>query len=181
MKLAAEVQHVHPTASVPHTPHVLQSQQDYSQHVIKHSSKYPPARCEYHRGGDYPRTIDYPPGSEYVKDSEYQDSGQDVQSRREMMTAQHEEQSKSIQSGLGSNTWPRKRIRNTTNITTFFLEDIAGSRMSIDDNSYACSRVLRGEGGHPDSLPPGMLFSPVSRVSYLITLYIYRLSLTNHN
>ncbi|XP_056020530.1 serine-rich adhesin for platelets-like isoform X4 [Ostrea edulis] len=154
MKLAAEVQHVHPTASVPHTSHVLQSQQDYSQHVIKHSSKYPPARCEYHRGGDYPRTIDYPPGSEYVKDSEYQDSGQDVQSRREMMTAQHEEQSKSIQSGLGSNTWPRKRIRNTTNITTFFLEDIAGSRMSIDDNSYACSRVLRGEGGHPDSLPP---------------------------
>ncbi|KAK3093070.1 hypothetical protein FSP39_010696 [Pinctada imbricata] len=56
-----------------------------------------------------------------------------------------------------NNTWPRKRIRNTPNIATFFTEDVSGSRLSIDDNdySYACNRVLRGEGGmHLENLPP---------------------------
>ncbi|XP_061173997.1 serine-rich adhesin for platelets-like isoform X2 [Saccostrea echinata] len=115
------------------------------------TTEYPPSGSEYHRGGVYP---EYPAGSEFVRLGEYQDSGQDTQSRKGMMNAQHEEQSKITQSGLGSNTWPRKRIRNTINISTFFHEDISGSRMSIDDNNYACSRVLRGEGGHPDNLPP---------------------------
>ncbi|XP_062614534.1 centrosomal protein of 170 kDa protein B-like isoform X2 [Saccostrea cucullata] len=116
------------------------------------TSEYPPPGGEYHRGGVY---SEYPAGSEYVRHSEYPDSGQDTQSRRGMMNAQQEEQSKITQSGLGSNTWPRKRIRNTVNISRFFHEDISGSRMSIDDTNYACSsRVLRGEGGHPDNLPP---------------------------
>lgn len=179
MHMAADMQqqHVHHSHNVPHRPHVHSHPhpQEYSGHQIKHLGDYPPQEGEYPRGSDYPHTSEYPqtsdythtseypPVNEYVRSSEYQDSGQDTRERRGlMMTTHQEDQSKSNQSGLGSNTWPRKRIRvrNTANISTFFHvfdEDTSGSRMSIDDNSYACSRVLRGEGGHPDNLPPGTL------------------------
>lgn len=79
------------------------------------------------------------------------------------MIIYQEDQSKSNQSGLGFNIWLRKRIRvrNIVNISTFFYvfdEDISGFRMSIDDNSYVCSRVLRGEGGYFDNFFLGTLF-----------------------
>ncbi|XP_061173998.1 serine-rich adhesin for platelets-like isoform X3 [Saccostrea echinata] len=53
------------------------------------TTEYPPSGSEYHRGGVYP---EYPAGSEFVRLGEYQDSGQDTQSRKGMMNAQHEEQ-----------------------------------------------------------------------------------------
>lgn len=170
-QLAADMQHhVHHSQHVQHGPqrhsHHPHAHEDYfSEHAHRHSQENPAQETEYLRGSEHP------PRNEYVRVSEFQDSGgQDLQGERRgpmmMMSGPLEEQSKVTQSGLGSNTWPRKRIRvrSTANISTFFHEDISGSRMSIDDNSYACSRVLRGEGGHPDNLPPGMLSSPVSKV-----------------
>lgn len=170
-QLAADMQHhVHHSQHVQHGPqrhsHHPHAHEDYfSEHAHRHSHENPAQETEYLRGSEHP------PRNEYVRVSEFKDSGgQDLQGERRgpmmMMSGPLEEQSKVTQSGLGSNTWPRKRIRvrSTANISTFFHEDISGSRMSIDDNSYACSRVLRGEGGHPDNLPPGMLSSPVSKV-----------------
>ncbi|XP_078315042.1 uncharacterized protein LOC111127877 isoform X3 [Crassostrea virginica] len=160
-QLAADMQHhVHHSQHVQHGPqrhsHHPHAHEDYfSEHAHRHSQENPAQETEYLRGSEHP------PRNEYVRVSEFQDSGgQDLQGERRgpmmMMSGPLEEQSKVTQSGLGSNTWPRKRIRvrSTANISTFFHEDISGSRMSIDDNSYACSRVLRGEGGHPDNLPP---------------------------
>lgn len=67
----------------------------------------------------------------------------------------HEMDDRKMSSNLGSNTWPRKRIRNTQNIATLFATDSGGS---FDDGDYGCSRILRGDSsGHPDSLPPGRL------------------------
>nr|XP_022334786.1 centrosomal protein of 170 kDa-like isoform X4 [Crassostrea virginica] len=159
-QLAADMQHHVHHSHVQHGPqrhsHHPHAHEDYfSEHAHRHSHENPAQETDYLRGSEHP------PRNEYVRVSEIQDSGgQDLQGERRgpmmMMSGPLEEQSKVTQSGLGSNTWPRKRIRvrSTANISTFFHEDISGSRMSIDDNSYACSRVLRGEGGHPDNLPP---------------------------
>ncbi|XP_071162033.1 serine-rich adhesin for platelets-like isoform X26 [Mytilus edulis] len=47
-----------------------------------------------------------------------------------------------------SNTWPRKRVRNTQNIATFFPDN------SSFDDSETGHRILRGEGSIPENLPP---------------------------
>lgn len=50
-----------------------------------------------------------------------------------------------------SNTWPRKRVRNTQNIATFFPDN------SSFDDSETGHRILRGEGSIPENLPPGKI------------------------
>lgn len=57
-------------------------------------------------------------------------------------TSHHRDKSKN------SNTWPKKRVRNTQNISTFFADN------SFDDSENVPSRVLRGEGSIPENLPP---------------------------
>ena len=61
-----------------------------------------------------------------------------------------------------SNTWPRKRIRNTKHIANIFTDN-----NSFDDSDTVPNRVLRGEGSIPENLPPGENFSWMVNIANL--------------
>lgn len=69
---------------------------------------------------------------------------EEVENEVHIHTSYHRDKSKD------SNTWPRKRVRNTQNIATFFTD-----QNSFDDSDSGPNRVLRGESSIPENLPPG--------------------------
>ena len=68
---------------------------------------------------------------------------EEVENEVHIHTSYHRDKSKD------SNTWPRKRVRNTQNIATFFTD-----QNSFDDSDSGPNRVLRGESSIPENLPP---------------------------
>ncbi|XP_052058499.1 centrosomal protein of 170 kDa protein B-like isoform X4 [Mytilus californianus] len=67
---------------------------------------------------------------------------EDAEDEVHIHTSHHRDKTKD------SNTWPRKRVRNTQNIATFFPDN------SSFDDSESGHRILRGEGSIPENLPP---------------------------
>ncbi|CAC5394376.1 CEP170 [Mytilus coruscus] len=67
---------------------------------------------------------------------------EDTEDEVHIHTSHHRDKTKD------SNTWPRKRVRNTQNIATFFPDN------SSFDDSESGHRILKGEGSIPENLPP---------------------------